>query len=66
MNVLMGAPNIVRGGSHSGNVAASKLASLGLLDILPLTITPPACWTRRSGWRTTRATASRCHRRFAW
>lgn len=34
MSVLMGAPNIVRGGSHSGNVAASKLASLGLLDIL--------------------------------
>ena len=34
MNVLMGAPNIVRGGSHSGNVAASALASLGLLDIL--------------------------------
>ncbi|MBA1681992.1 alpha-D-ribose 1-methylphosphonate 5-triphosphate diphosphatase, partial [Escherichia coli] len=24
MNVLMGAPNIVRGGSHSGNVAASE------------------------------------------
>lgn len=34
MNVLMGAPNIVRGGSHSGNVAAHKLAELGLLDIL--------------------------------
>ncbi|KNC95504.1 alpha-D-ribose 1-methylphosphonate 5-triphosphate diphosphatase [Trabulsiella odontotermitis] len=34
MNVLMGAPNIVRGGSHSGNVAAHQLASLGLLDIL--------------------------------
>ncbi|MBV8041045.1 alpha-D-ribose 1-methylphosphonate 5-triphosphate diphosphatase [Pluralibacter sp.] len=34
MNVLMGAPNIVRGGSHSGNVAAHTLASLGLLDIL--------------------------------
>ena len=34
MNVLMGAPNIVRGGSHSGNVAASRLASLGLLAIL--------------------------------
>ncbi|MCL5235880.1 alpha-D-ribose 1-methylphosphonate 5-triphosphate diphosphatase, partial [Escherichia coli] len=29
MNVLMGAPNIVRGGSHSGNVAASELAQLG-------------------------------------
>ena len=34
MNVLMGAPNIVRGGSHSGNVAAHQLAELGLLDIL--------------------------------
>lgn len=34
MNVLMGSPNIVRGGSHSGNVAASELAQLGLLDIL--------------------------------
>ena len=30
----MGAPNIVRGGSHSGNVAAWQLASHGLLDIL--------------------------------
>lgn len=34
LQVLMGAPNIVRGGSHSGNVAAKQLASLGLLDIL--------------------------------
>ncbi|ADU69763.1 alpha-D-ribose 1-methylphosphonate 5-triphosphate diphosphatase [Pantoea sp. At-9b] len=34
MQVLMGAPNIVRGGSHSGNVAAWELASAGLLDIL--------------------------------
>ncbi|WAT00980.1 alpha-D-ribose 1-methylphosphonate 5-triphosphate diphosphatase [Rouxiella chamberiensis] len=34
LQVLMGAPNIVRGGSHSGNVAAKDLASLGLLDIL--------------------------------
>lgn len=34
MSVLMGAPNIVRGGSHSGNVAAHKLAQLGLLDVL--------------------------------
>jgi alpha-D-ribose 1-methylphosphonate 5-triphosphate diphosphatase len=34
MSVLMGAPNIVRGGSHSGNVAASHLAQAGLLDIL--------------------------------
>ncbi|CAB5663369.1 MULTISPECIES: alpha-D-ribose 1-methylphosphonate 5-triphosphate diphosphatase [Klebsiella] len=34
MHVLMGAPNIVRGGSHSGNIAAHQLASSGLLDIL--------------------------------
>lgn len=34
MQVLMGAPNIVRGGSHSGNVGAWELASHGMLDIL--------------------------------
>lgn len=34
MAVLMGAPNIMRGGSHSGNVAARDLAENGLLDIL--------------------------------
>lgn len=34
MKVLMGAPNIVRGGSHSGNVAAGELADAGLLDVL--------------------------------
>lgn len=32
--VVMGAPNIVRGGSHSGNVSATELLHLGLLDIL--------------------------------
>src|SRR5262249_40996777 len=32
--VLMGAPNVVRGGSHSGNVAAEQLARQGTLDIL--------------------------------
>jgi alpha-D-ribose 1-methylphosphonate 5-triphosphate diphosphatase len=31
---VMGGPNVVRGGSHSGNVAASDLARHGLLDIL--------------------------------
>ncbi|WP_341992498.1 alpha-D-ribose 1-methylphosphonate 5-triphosphate diphosphatase [Azorhizobium sp. AG788] len=34
IRVLMGAPNLVRGGSHTGNVAAEELARLGLLDIL--------------------------------
>jgi alpha-D-ribose 1-methylphosphonate 5-triphosphate diphosphatase len=31
---IMGAPNVVRGGSHSGNVAAVELAQRGLLDAL--------------------------------
>ena len=34
IHVLMGAPNVVRGGSHSGNVAATDLAERGVLDIL--------------------------------
>lgn len=34
IRVLMGAPNIVRGGSHTGNVAAESLARRGVLDIL--------------------------------
>ncbi|MEA9389664.1 alpha-D-ribose 1-methylphosphonate 5-triphosphate diphosphatase [Acerihabitans sp. TG2] len=34
LQVLMGAPNIIRGASHSGNVAAHQLAALGVLDIL--------------------------------
>lgn len=32
--VLMGAPNVVRGGSHSGNVAATKLNDEEVLDVL--------------------------------
>lgn len=31
---IMGAPNLIRGGSHSGNVAAAELARLDRLDIL--------------------------------
>jgi alpha-D-ribose 1-methylphosphonate 5-triphosphate diphosphatase len=34
MSVLMGAPNIVRGKSHSGNIAARDLAERGTLDVL--------------------------------
>ncbi len=30
----MGAPNIVRGKSHSGNIAARDLATIGVLDVL--------------------------------
>ncbi len=34
LGILMGAPNVVRGGSHSGNVSARALMEAGLLDIL--------------------------------
>jgi len=34
MAIIMGGPNLVKGGSHSGNVSAAELARLGLLDIM--------------------------------
>lgn len=34
LSVAMGAPNLIRGGSHSGNVAAATLAAAGHLDVL--------------------------------
>jgi len=34
IGIMMGAPNVVRGGSHSGNVAAADLARHDLLDAL--------------------------------
>ncbi len=34
IKVMMGAPNLIRGGSHSGNVAAQVLAEADLLDIV--------------------------------
>lgn len=40
--VMMGAPNVIRGGSHSGNVAATDLADAGLLDILSSDYVPSA------------------------
>lgn len=32
--VMMGGPNLVRGGSHSGNVSARDLAERGVLDVI--------------------------------
>ncbi|MEO1538889.1 MAG: alpha-D-ribose 1-methylphosphonate 5-triphosphate diphosphatase [Pseudomonadota bacterium] len=40
--VIMGAPNLVRGGSHSGNVAAEELARKDCLDILSSDYVPSA------------------------
>ena len=42
MAVMMGAPNVVRGGSHSGNIAAAALVELGVLDILSSDYYPAA------------------------
>ena len=33
IDIVMGGPNLVKGGSHSGNVSAAELAQLDLLDI---------------------------------
>ncbi len=43
--VMMGAPNLIRGGSHSGNVAAQELAETGLLDILSSDYVPSSLMT---------------------
>ena len=40
--VMMGAPNLIRGGSHSGNVAAEDLARANLLDIVSSDYIPSA------------------------
>jgi alpha-D-ribose 1-methylphosphonate 5-triphosphate diphosphatase len=43
--VMMGAPNLIRGGSHSGNVAAKSLAEIDLLDILSSDYVPSSLMT---------------------
>ena len=42
IKVMMGAPNLIRGGSHSGNVAAHDLARADLLDIVSSDYVPSA------------------------
>ncbi|MCW5660415.1 MAG: alpha-D-ribose 1-methylphosphonate 5-triphosphate diphosphatase [Burkholderiaceae bacterium] len=56
LSTVMGAPNVVRGGSHSGNVAAITLARQGLLDALSSDYVPAsllqAAWSlmREAGY----------------
>ena len=40
--ILKGAPNVVRGKSHSGNISATDLVRAGLLDILSSDYVPYA------------------------
>lgn len=42
MQVIAGAPNIVRGGSHSGNVAAADMVREGVVDALASDYVPAA------------------------
>ncbi|MFN6955762.1 MAG: alpha-D-ribose 1-methylphosphonate 5-triphosphate diphosphatase [Acetobacteraceae bacterium] len=52
MQIIGGAPNLVRGGSHSGNVAVADLVAAGLVDAFASDYVPPAlleaAWT---AWR---------------
>jgi alpha-D-ribose 1-methylphosphonate 5-triphosphate diphosphatase len=43
--IMMGAPNLIRGGSHSGNVAAAELAGMDLLDIVSSDYVPSSLLT---------------------
>ncbi len=62
--IVMGAPNLVRGGSHSGNVSALDLARLDLLDCLSSDYVPHALLhgafllRDEAGWSLPRAVAS--------
>ena len=42
MQVISGAPNLVRGGSHSGNIAAADLLRAGWVDVFASDYVPPA------------------------
>lgn len=43
--IMMGAPNLIRGGSHSGNVAAAALVEMDLLDIVSSDYVPASLLT---------------------
>ena len=64
LGILMGAPNIVRGGSHSGNISALELARHDLLDCLSSDYVPASLMhaafvlSHGAGWTVPRAVAS--------
>lgn len=64
MAIVMGGPNLVKGGSHSGNVAAADLAERGLLDIMSSDYVPSSLIQSvfllrdRLGWAMPRAVAT--------
>jgi alpha-D-ribose 1-methylphosphonate 5-triphosphate diphosphatase len=64
LTTVMGAPNVVRGGSHSGNVAALELARNGCLDMLSSDYVPASLLHgafmlhTQAGWSMPRAMAT--------
>ena len=64
ISTVMGAPNIVRGGSHSGNVSALELARANLLDILSSDYVPSSLMSavfelvEKADWTLPRAMAT--------
>lgn len=64
MAIIMGGPNLVKGGSHSGNVSAAELARLGLLDIMSSDYVPSSLIQSvfllrdQQGWEMPRAVAT--------
>ncbi len=68
MAVIAGAPNVVRGGSHSGNVAVSRLIEAGAVDALasdyvPTSLVEAAFGSARRGFAA--AGGDRAHHRGA-
>jgi len=64
LGIVMGAPNMVRGGSHSGNISTQALAAAGLLDCLSSDYVPHSLLHAafmlhsESGWPLARAIAA--------
>jgi alpha-D-ribose 1-methylphosphonate 5-triphosphate diphosphatase len=63
LGIIMGAPNVVRGGSHSGNISAAELARADLLDVLssdyvPASLLHAAFLLRREGFNLPKAVAT--------
>ncbi len=66
LGIIMGAPNMVRGGSHSGNIGAADLARAGLLDVLssdyvPASLLHAAFLLREVGFTLPQAMATVSH-----
>jgi alpha-D-ribose 1-methylphosphonate 5-triphosphate diphosphatase len=64
IGIIMGGPNLVQGGSHSGNVSAQELAELDLLDVFSSDYVPASLLQsafllhRQCGWSLPRAVAT--------